>query len=809
MGPKYKSKFQDKWLADQEYCQWVVKVDNDVHSARCKVCHSTFSIGGLGKSALVSHKNGKEHQRNMPVTGAADAKTFFQPKRAAEGSATEDATVAISVEDTTSGATKEKRQQSIINITESSLARKAEILFAVDVVVCKHSFNSCTNKSDLFTAMFTDSEIARKFSCGRTKCTYLVTFGVAPYFKEILCRTLKDLEYLVWQFDESHNSVIKKSQMDLHVRFWDSNVNQVKTRYYNSEFLGKAAAADILAKFLECMAGLEEDKVIQVSMDGPNVNKSFLSSIMEKRKEEGQKDLIDLGTCGLHIIHNSFKHGAKASGWNMKKLLSALYKIFHESPSRRADYERLTEALSSDYGLQFCGHRWVENERVAKRGQEVWPKTIVIVDFWKTLSKSKQPGQGKPGQNTSYEHLCKVYKDPLVPVKLQFFEETAKCLNSFLVVFQTDSPMAPFLAEELEKILRLLCSKFIRKEVLSEAVTTSQLLKVGVDEVKNQLSTDKIEVGFGIRYELKQLRSRKKITDTQILTFKRECCQFLAVLCKHMMENSPLKSFTTRCLRALSPVYMAEFSEEAALHFEKLLMKLVSHKRLLSNVADKAKAQYSEFLETVVKENRDAFIIFKKETDRLDDFLFPFVLMSKFAELAEVFKIVLILSHGQAQVERGFSVNDELLDVNMLAKTLIAQRIVHDHMCSEGIKAHELNINPSLLGHVKDARKRYFADQQERSSQKSKSERDEKLKAVNADIADFNQQISLLEKTVISLKTQADQFSFQAEETNCLETMKATISKSNALKRAATEKQEKLEELVTKKKKLVEKKTAL
>ena len=54
--------------------------------------------------------------------------------------------------------------------------------------------------------------------------------------------------------------------------------------------------------------------------------------------------LVSRGSSGLHTIHNSFKHGENATGWNLKKLLSSMFKIFHESPSRRAGYEMLVEA---------------------------------------------------------------------------------------------------------------------------------------------------------------------------------------------------------------------------------------------------------------------------------------------------------------------------------------------------------------------------------------------------------------------------------------------------------------------------------
>ena len=48
-----------------------------------------------------------------------------------------------------------------------------------------------------------------------------------------------------------------------------------------------------------------------------------------------------------------------------------MFKIFHESPSRRADYEMLAEAQSLDYPLQFCDHRWAENENIAKKARNV------------------------------------------------------------------------------------------------------------------------------------------------------------------------------------------------------------------------------------------------------------------------------------------------------------------------------------------------------------------------------------------------------------------------------------------------------
>ena len=54
--------------------------------------------------------------------------------------------------------------------------------------------------------------------------------------------------------------------------------------------------------------------------DSPNLHTSFLSSLNEERMDRELSHLVLLGSCGLHTIHNSFKHGENATGWNFKVL---------------------------------------------------------------------------------------------------------------------------------------------------------------------------------------------------------------------------------------------------------------------------------------------------------------------------------------------------------------------------------------------------------------------------------------------------------------------------------------------------------
>ena len=125
--------------------------------------------------------------------------------------------------------------------------------------------------------MFPDSKIAQQWSCGATKHSYLITFGIAPYFKELLLAELTEAPCFVLSFDESFNPELQQEQMDFVVRYFAQG--RVKTRYLTSAFLGHTRAEDLKAKFEEAVSDLNVKKLAQVSMDGPHVNWKFLDML--------------------------------------------------------------------------------------------------------------------------------------------------------------------------------------------------------------------------------------------------------------------------------------------------------------------------------------------------------------------------------------------------------------------------------------------------------------------------------------------------------------------------------------------------
>ena len=100
----------------------------------------------------------------------------------------------------------------------------------------------------------------------------------------------------------------------------------------------------------------------------------------------------------------------------------------------------------------------------------MWKPFANVIKYWESLCKSKRP------KNTSYETLTKHYKD-LVPAKLQFFAFVASIFQLFLVRFQTNSPMIPFMFSELEKIFNQLLRFVYRKDAIDQAGTILNKIK--------------------------------------------------------------------------------------------------------------------------------------------------------------------------------------------------------------------------------------------------------------------------------------------------------------------------------------------
>ena len=183
---------------------------------------------------------------------------------------------------------------------------------------------------------------------------------------------------------------------------------------------------------------------------------------------------------------------------------------------------------------------------------------------------------------------------------------------------------------------------------------------------------------------------------------------------------------------------------------------------------------YSNFLSSVVKTSKEAFLEYDETKERLDSYLWKFIGSgSGFRSLWTVIQMILVLSHGQATAERGFSENKMLLVENLNMESLIAQRLICDFMKQPYISP----VSKCLTDHVKTSRQRYHQSLADNEKQKISTDKNERETNIVSEIHDINAKVSSLEKAIKELQNDVDKFAFEAEKKNGL----SVLPKANAL----------------------------
>ena len=325
-----------------------------------------------------------------------------------------------------------------------------------------------------------------------------MSFGIVPHLKRMLMDQIKDEPFSL-MFDESLNKSVIQKQLDIHLRFWNSG-GVVKSRYFNSKMLGHSTSDDLLEAINSCRESVNFQNLVHLSMDGPNVNWAVFNKLQAQLKTDYNNHLFNIGSCGLHILHNSIRKGMDATNWDLPHILLSSYYLFKDVPARREDFTLVTG--SSTFPLKYCGHRWVENQSVMIRLKECLPQLRYYVQAIKT-KKIKDPAS-KP-----YRDVKSFIEDPLAEMKLSFAINICKPIEKFLTLYQTDRPMIPFLYNDLNDLVLNMLKRVAKIENIKHATEVDldkeefhELSKVNIGTEaaelmkKSKAVTPKMIIGF-------------------------------------------------------------------------------------------------------------------------------------------------------------------------------------------------------------------------------------------------------------------------------------------------------------------------
>ena len=323
------------------------------------------------------------------------------------------------------------------------LIAKAEVIQALHVVESNQSFRATYKDSERFREQFPDSKIAAGYSMHTDKTRYIIVYGTAPFVKDFIIHDAKG-KCFTYKFDETTTSKVE-NQYDGYITHFSDFFKQVIAACNGYLFVGHCTSKDLLHHFHSFVDSLDLSTswLLNIGMDGPTVNTSFLNQL-KSEIEESHQSFIDIGTCPLHITNNSFKAILNVIKpiLDLDQVATDLHFFFKRSAIRREDYkmvENITE-ITTRYMKKHVESGWLSIDRLLVRILEQMENLREC--FLKKIPKQKGFNQ-KIGlvNNDRYKRIASVLKDPKAEIYMSFVVFISQSFNRFLKPLQTSSPM--------------------------------------------------------------------------------------------------------------------------------------------------------------------------------------------------------------------------------------------------------------------------------------------------------------------------------------------------------------------------------
>ena len=428
----------------------------------------------------------------------------------------------------------------------------------------------------------------------------------------------------------------------------------------------------------------------------------------------------------------------------------------------------------------FGFNRWLENLAVAG-------KSLTLLSSMREYCRQAELEKTAPKEHEGYQFVAKaVTLDKLLKAKHHFWISLAQDFHPFLSTYQTNRPMVPFLASDLEKLLRSIMSRFLKESVTTSAKTFTQLAKIDVTSNDNSKLSKAVDMGIITKREVDGLRKNEQITLQEQRQFQLDCKAFLT----RASEKFPVVRF----LRCLDPQVMAGPISILVKLFERLLSILLDTKWVRETEVNFLKKEYASFLADDVHGNPKTLHDFeeydKVRSERIDCFLATYLKASKYQKLWDLVKCLLVLSHGQAGVERGFSINSEIMEYNFKQKSVVALRNIYDHIQTCGGILH-VKIDEELRNVVKNSSSEFRREQKRQQEGKKNKEKHEANRVVNDEISSLKVKRKRLLEHCSVLQDSAEKLAERAEKENNM----VHLRKSNSFRRTIKDMEKEADEI--------------
>ena len=190
---------------------------------------------------------------------------------------------------------------------------------------------------------------------------------------------------------------------------------------------------------------------------------------------------------------------------------------------------------------------------------------------------------------------------------MNFFSYIATFFQLFLILYQAENPMVPFLFDDLMKLVKKIMLLIFKPEVLNRCKTVFAIRKIDFENKYNFLKVKDMSLGLATekflsdlhRFVLSDLTSKE-----QIAKFHNDSVEITNSILMKILERSPLGSVVVKYAGNFDPKKLSNddcYCEELSHQFKRLLSHFMKLNILAENQFENCLTQFQEFLQSECK----------------------------------------------------------------------------------------------------------------------------------------------------------------------------------------------------------------
>ncbi|KAJ8671034.1 hypothetical protein QAD02_002293 [Eretmocerus hayati] len=252
--------------------------------------------------------------------------------------------------------------------------------------------------------------------------------------------------------------------------------NRLVNRHLVTYFIPKGDSSTLHAYLKKPIVdhNLSITSVLTLGCDGPNVNKAVIAKFNELLLELGSKEMIDIGTCLLHVVNNVFQKGVESLSIDINDYLTKLYYCVNHSDFR----VEILQKFQLDLGLpihdliKHVPSRWLTIGQASDRAFERSPAIEnLILEY---IPKNDKITSRK----SNYLQLRELVANPLTEVYLNFVSFLAKIFTrQFTLLMQKEQPLIHILHRQMTKLVYILTTQVMKESFIPTDVLDIELKK--------------------------------------------------------------------------------------------------------------------------------------------------------------------------------------------------------------------------------------------------------------------------------------------------------------------------------------------